>query len=99
MENNFEQYETLLGSASEVAEACLDMVGGEFLLAWAAELIRDLVAKGYYRSTRLTTQKLCETVGINWQFEEYDELEQVEKRAWLNLFIEALMDCVGSGVE
>ena len=50
MENNFEQYGVLLGSASEVAEACLDMEGGAFFLAWAGELIQDLADTGYCRS-------------------------------------------------
>ncbi len=30
MRNNFEQYGTLLDSASEATEACLDMEGGAF---------------------------------------------------------------------
>ena len=30
MENNFEQYETLLGIVSETAEACLDMEAERF---------------------------------------------------------------------
>ena len=50
MENIFEQYGTLLNSASEAAEACLDMEGGAFFLAWAGELIQDLADKGYCRS-------------------------------------------------
>ena len=91
MENNFEQYRTLLNSASEVAEACLDMEGGAFFLAWAGELIQDLVGKSYCRSTLLTAQKLCEAVGIDWAWTECDELEPLEKQAWLNLFAETLM--------
>ena len=54
MEHDFEQYKTLLDSASEVAEACLDMEGGAFLLAWTGELIRDLATAGNFRSARLT---------------------------------------------
>ena len=98
MENDFEQYETLLDRASEAAEACLDMEGGAFLLAWAGELIRDLVSAGYCRSARLTIQKLCESVGVDWTWSEYDELTPEEKSAWLNLFAEALMDHVTATV-
>ena len=42
MENNCEQYETLLGRTSEVAEVCLDMEDGAFLLAWTGEQARYL---------------------------------------------------------
>jgi hypothetical protein len=96
MENNFEQYETLLGSASEVAEACLDMEDSAFLLAWAGELIQDLVAKGYRRSACLTVQKLREVVGTDCDcaWAERDELETVEKQAWLIMFAETLMNHV-----
>ena len=91
MENNFEQYGALLGSASEVAEACLDMEGGVFFLAWAGELIQDLAGKGYCRSACLTAQRLCEAVGVDRVWSERDELELPEKQAWLNLFAETLM--------
>lgn len=94
MENNFEQYETLLGSASEAAEACLDMEGGAFFLSWTGELIQDLAAKGYRRSACLTAQKLCAAVGVDLVRAECDKLEPVEKPAWINLFAEALMDYV-----
>ena len=94
MENNFEQYETLLGRAFEMAEACLDMEGGVLLLAWTGELIRDLAAAGHFKSARLTIQKLCETVGVDWTWAEYDELPPEEKSAWLNLFTEVLLDHV-----
>ena len=94
MENNFEQYGTLLDSASEAAEACLDMEGGAFFLTWAGELIQDLACKGYCRSACLTAQRLCEAVGVDWAWTERDELEPMEKHAWLNLFAETLMDHV-----
>lgn len=94
MENNLEQYEALLDSASEAAEACLDMEGGAFFLAWAGELIQDLVGKGYCRSACLTAQKLCEAVGTNCVWAKRNELEPMEKQAWINLFTEALMDQV-----
>ena len=99
MENNFEQYELLLGSAAEAAEACLDMEGGAFLLAWTGELIRELAAAGYFRSARLTAQKLCESVGIEWTWMGYDELTPEEKSAWLNLFTGSLMDHLTAAVE
>ena len=92
MENNFEQYEALLGSASEAAEACLDLEGGAFFLAWAGELIQDLAGKGYFRSARLAAQKLCEAVGVDRVWAESDELAPAEKQVWLNLFAETLMD-------
>lgn len=47
----------------------------------------------------MTARKLCETVGVDWQFIEYDRLERTEKRAWLNLFVEALADYVKSDAE
>ena len=94
MENNFEQYETLLGSASEAAEACLDMEGGAFFLSWVGELIQNLAAKGYCRSACLTVQKLCEAVDVDWAWAEYNKLEPTEKLAWLKLFAEVLMDHV-----
>lgn len=90
MENNFEQYGALLDSASETAEACLDMEGGAFFLAWAGELIQNLADKGYCRSALLTAQKICEAVGVDQAWAEYNELEPMEKQAWLNLFAEAL---------
>ena len=91
MENNFEQYETLLGCVSETAEACLDMEGGAFFLAWAGELIQNLTSAGYFRSARLTVQKLCKAVGADCAWAEHDELEPMEKQAWLRLFAETLM--------
>ena len=94
MENNFEQYEAILGSAAEVAEACLDMECGAFLLAWVGELIQDLVAAGCFRSACLTIQKLCETADVDWAWTGYDELGPEEKSAWLNVFAGALMDHV-----
>ena len=94
MENNFEQYEILLDSASEVAEACLDMEGGAFLLTWTGELIRDLVAAGCFRSAGLTLQKLCEAVNVDWVWVGYNELGPEEKSAWSNLFAGALMDYI-----
>ena len=99
MENNLKQYETLLDSTSEAAEACLDMDGGAFLLDWTGELIRDLAAAGYCRSAHLTAQKLCETAGVNWTWAGYDELAPEEKPAWLNLFAGTLMDRVMTVVE
>ena len=75
MENNFEQHETLIGSASEAAEACLDMEGGTFFLALTGELIQNLAGKSYCRSARLAAQKLCEAVGVDWAaWAEYNEL-------------------------
>ena len=94
MENNFKHYELLLDSAAEAAEACLDMEGGAFLLAWTGELIRDLAAAGNFRSACLTAQKLCELVGVKWTVTGYDELPPEEKSAWLNLFTEVLLDHV-----
>lgn len=99
MKNNLEQYEALLNNASETAEACLDMEGGAFFLAWAGELIRDLAANGCCRSAHLTAQKLCETVGLDWTWAEYDELELMEKQAWLTLFAEALMTHIITAAE
>lgn len=92
MENNFRQYKALLDNAAEAAEACLDMDGGAFWLAWAGELIRDLAAAGYFKSARLTAQKLCESVGVEWMWTGYDELAPEKFSAWLNLFAGALMD-------
>ena len=92
MENKFEKYEALLDSVSEVVEACLDMEGGAFFLAWAGELIQDLAGKGYFRSACLTAQKLCEVVGTDCAWAERDELELMEKQAWLNLFVATLMN-------
>lgn len=99
MENKFEQYQTLLGCVSETAEACLDMEGGSFFLAWAGELIQDLVGKGYFRSARLTAQKLCEAVGTDCAWAERDGLEPMEKQAWLSLFTETLMDYTMTGTQ
>lgn len=99
MGNNFEQYETLLGSASEATEACLDMEGGAFFLAWAGELIQDLAAKGYRRSACLTAQKLCEAVGVEWPWAECNKLEPTEKLTWLKLFAEALVGHVTIAVK
>ena len=81
MGNNFEQYETLLRSASEAAEACLDMEGGAFFLSWVGEMIQDLATKGYCRSACLTAQKLCEAVGVEWAWAECKKLEPTEN--WL----------------
>ena len=94
MEKNFEQYEMLLDRASEVAEACLDMEGGAFLLAWTGELIRDLATAGCCRSAHLTIQRLCEAAGVDWTWSGYDELNPEERSAWLNLFAGALTDHV-----
>ena len=96
MRNNFEQYEALLDSTSEVAEACLDMEGGAFFLAWVGELIRDLAGKGYIRSAVLTAQKLCEAVGVEMSHDFSMNAEKAEPLAWLRLFAEALRDCMKS---
>lgn len=72
MENNFEQYETLISSMFEVAKVYLDMEIGAFLLVWAGELIRDLVAEGYCWSARLTDEKPCEAVGVDLTWTEYN---------------------------
>ena len=88
-------YEALLESANETASAYLDMEGGEFLLSWTGELIRDLAAEGNVRSAAMAVQKLCEAVGVEVQWAAYEEIGKTEKQAWLRLFAEALMDCVG----
>ena len=62
-------------SASESAEACLEMEGGAFFLACAGELILDLAVKGYCQSTCLAAQKLCKAVGVDWRWIGYDESE------------------------
>ena len=94
MRNDVKNYEALLESANETASAYLDMEGGEFLLTWTGELIRDLEAEGNVRSAALTAQKLCEAVDVEMQWAAYEGLEKTEKQAWLRLFSEALMDCV-----
>ena len=94
MENNFEEYKNLVNRVSVAASAYLDMEGGAFLLAWTGELIRNLATAGCLQSARLTIQKMCESVGVDWAWTGYDELEPVEKQAWMNLFTDALMDCV-----
>ena len=99
MENNFEQYELLLDNAAEAAEACLDMEGGAFLLAWTGELIRDLAAAGHFKSARLAIQKMCEAADVDWVWAEYDELSPEEKSVWLNLFAEVLMDHMMTAAE
>ena len=65
MDNNFKQYEALLDSAVEAAEACLDKEGGAFLLAWSSELIRNLTVERYVRGANPAAQKLCESVCID----------------------------------
>ena len=94
MSNFLTQYDAVLSSAVEAANAYLDMEGGEFLLSWTGELIRDLAAEGNVRSAALTAQKLCEAVDVEMQWAAYEGLEKTEKQAWLRLFTEALMDCV-----
>ena len=99
MENNFKQYELLLGSAVEIKEVCQDTEGGAFLLIWTSELIRELATVGHFRSARLTVQKLCEATGVDWTWAEYDALSSKEKSAWPNLFAEILMDHVMTVIE
>ena len=94
MENNFEQYEALLSNVSEVAEACLDMEGGAFFLAWSDELIQELTEKGYVRSAILTARKRCEAVGVEMPHDFSMNAEKAELLAWLCLFTEALRDCM-----
>lgn len=94
MRNDVKNYEALLESANETASAYLDMEGGEFLLSWTGELIRDLAAEGNVRSAAMAVQKLCEAVGVEMQWAAFEGLEKTEKQAWLRLFTEALMDCV-----
>ena len=92
MRNNFEQYDALVYSASEVTSACLDMEGGAFFLAWTDELIRELTEKGYVRSAVLTARKLCEAVGVEMPHDFFMNAEKAEPLAWLHLFSEALRD-------
>ena len=94
MRNDIKNYEALLESANETASAYLDMEGGEFLLSWTGELIRDLAAEGNVRSAAMTVQKLCEAVDVEMQWAEYEGLGKAERQVWLRLFAEALMDCV-----
>lgn len=64
------------------------------MLVWTGELIRDIVATGCSRSASLMIQKLCEAVGIDCAWTEYDGLDMGERQTWLDLFVEALMDYV-----
>lgn len=102
MRNDFEQYEALLNSVNEAANAYLEMEGGDFLLAWIGELIQDLTTKGYVQSAALTVQKLCDAVSIDvpWTaYEAVEKMEKVEKLEWLRLFAEVLMDRVRLAAE
>lgn len=47
----------------------------------------------------MIAQKLCEAVGTDCVWAERDELEPMEKQAWLNLFAETLMDHVMTVIE
>ena len=94
MRNDVKNYEALLESANETASAYLDMEGGEFLLSWTGELIRDLAAEGNVRSAAMAVQKLCEAVDVEMQWAEYEGLGKAERQVWFRLFSEALMDCV-----
>ena len=94
MENYSGQHEALVSNATEVAEACLDMEGGAFFLAWVGELIQKLLVKGYRQSALLTAQKLCKAVGVDSAWPGYDILELMEKQTWLNLFAVVLMNHV-----
>ena len=86
----------MLESANETASAYLDMEGGEFLLTWTGELIRDLAAEGNVRSAALTVRKLCEAVGVEASWTADEEIGKAERLAWLRLFSEALMDHVSA---
>ena len=94
MRNDVKNYEALLESANETASAYLNMEGGEFLLSWTGELIRDLAAEGNVRSAALTVRKLCEAVDVEAQWTVEEGSGKAERLAWLRLFSEALMDCV-----
>jgi len=94
MKNNFKQYEAMLKTAAETADACLDMEGGAFFLSWTGELLQELTAAGRLESATFAAKKLCEAVGVETRWTEYDGLDRDKKRTWLELFAGALMDHV-----
>ncbi len=96
MRNNFKQYEARLKAAAETANACLDMEGGVFFLAWTGELLQELTAAGRFESACFAAKKLCEAAGVELEWTEYDGLDKDEKQAWLKLFTGALMDHVST---
>lgn len=98
MENNFRKYKALLSDAVETADACLDLEGGVLFAAWNGELILELADAGCFRSACFMVKKLCEAAGVHPEWPEYGELEPEERRAWLSLFAEALMDQVSVSV-
>jgi len=92
MRNIFKQYEAMLEVAAETAEACLDMEGGAFFLSWIGELLQEMTAAGRFESACFAAKKLCEAVGVEVGWTEYDGLGRDEKQAWMKLFTGALLD-------
>jgi len=86
----------MLEAAAEAADACLDMEGGAFFLAWIGELLQELTAAGRLESASFAAKKLCEAVGVEAAWTGYDGLDRDEKRAWLDLFAGVLTDHVST---
>ncbi len=94
MKDNFKRYVAMLEVAAETANACLDMEGGVFFLAWIGELLQELTAAGCFQSACLAVKRLFEAFGVKPEWTEYDGLGRVEKQAWMKLFAGALLDHV-----
>lgn len=96
--NNFKQYEAILKSASEAADMLRDMDGGAFVLAWTAELIRDLATAENFEGASLAVQKLCEISGVERYWTEQEGQGSANEKIWLDLFTEVLMDQLETAV-
>ena len=99
MSNFLTQYEAVLSSAVETANAYLDMEGGEFLLAWPSELIQGLVAEGDFVGAILTAQRMCEAVGVECHWASQEERGGEATEVWAALFAEVLMEHVTMAAE
>lgn len=92
MSNFLTQYEAVLSSAVETANAYLDMEGGGFLLAWIGELIQGLVAEGDFVGAILTARRMCEAVGVECDWASREECGEEAADVWPALFAEVLME-------
>lgn len=92
MSNFLTQYEAVLSTAADAANAYLDMDGGEFLLAWTGELIQGLVAEGDLAGAILTAQRMCEAVGVECHWASREDRGEETAEVWPTLFAEVLID-------
>lgn len=98
MSNFLTQYEAVLNSAVEAANAYLDLEGGPFILALASELLQSLVAADNHESAFWVVQRVCEAIDVEYPWTDQEECGEETVEVWSVLFAEVLMEQASSAI-